>query len=145
MSAPARSRVQLSSVKIGDAFGPWTVTPTEVQLFRFSSVTWNAHRIHYDLPYARFEGYGGVLVQSHLHGCFLARAVLDWCGPGSRLTRFSWQNRAVSTAGQTLACTGTVTEVVRSARAVVIGFDLEEHRQDVGLCTPATAIVEVLL
>ncbi len=35
---------------------PWR--PTETMLFRYSALTYNAHRIHYDLPYAReVEGY----------------------------------------------------------------------------------------
>ena len=39
-------------------------TPTAVDLFRFSAATFNAHRIHYDLPYARdVEGYPALVVQ----------------------------------------------------------------------------------
>ena len=115
MSAPVP--LDPATVRAGDSFGPWIVTPTEVQLFRFSAVTWNAHRIHYDLPHARAEGYPGILVQSHLHGCFLAQAVLAWGGPGSRLLRFSWQNRGVAVPGDELACTGTVTGVTGSTAA----------------------------
>jgi len=38
--------------------------PTPVELFRFSAVTFNSHRIHYDLPYAReVEGYPDLVVQ----------------------------------------------------------------------------------
>jgi 3-methylfumaryl-CoA hydratase len=43
--------------------------PGPVDLFRFSAVTFNSHRIHYDLPYARdVEGYPGLVV----HGPFTA-------------------------------------------------------------------------
>lgn len=43
--------------------------PTSVDLFRFSAVTFNSHRIHYDLPYAQGEeGYPGLVV----HGPFTA-------------------------------------------------------------------------
>ena len=43
----------------------WTPTPTE--LFRFSAVTFNAHRIHYDLHYAQTEeGYPGLVVHGPL-------------------------------------------------------------------------------
>lgn len=43
--------------------------PTPVDLFRFSAVTFNSHRIHYDLPYATGEeGYPGLVV----HGPFTA-------------------------------------------------------------------------
>ena len=42
-------------------------TPSPVELFRFSAATFNAHRIHYDLPYARdCEGYPGIVVQGPL-------------------------------------------------------------------------------
>jgi 3-methylfumaryl-CoA hydratase len=43
--------------------------PTPVDLFRFSAVTFNSHRIHYDQPYATGEeGYPGLVV----HGPFTA-------------------------------------------------------------------------
>lgn len=44
-------------------------TPGPVDLFRFSAVTFNSHRIHYDLPYATAEeGYPDLVV----HGPFTA-------------------------------------------------------------------------
>ncbi|MBL4801062.1 MAG: hypothetical protein JKY45_04155 [Emcibacter sp.] len=44
-------------------------TPGPVELFRFSAVTFNSHRIHYDVPYATGEeGYPGLVV----HGPFTA-------------------------------------------------------------------------
>lgn len=43
------------------------------QLFRFSALTFNAHRIHYDRDYARdVEGYGGLVV----HGPYLATLLM---------------------------------------------------------------------
>jgi 3-methylfumaryl-CoA hydratase len=45
-----------------------------VLLFRFSALTYNAHRIHYDLPYAtEIEGYPGLVV----HGPLLALLALE--------------------------------------------------------------------
>ena len=41
--------------------------PEPTELFRFSAITFNTHRIHYDLPYARdVEGYPGLVVQGPL-------------------------------------------------------------------------------
>lgn len=41
--------------------------PSTVELFRFSAATFNGHRIHYDLPYARQEeGYPGLVVHGPL-------------------------------------------------------------------------------
>lgn len=47
----------------------WTaaVQPNEVTLFRYSALTFNSHRIHYDLPYATaVEGYPGLVVHGPL-------------------------------------------------------------------------------
>ena len=50
-----------------------SVTFDSTMLFRFSAVTWNAHRIHYDWPYATgTEGYPGLLVHGPLLACLLA-------------------------------------------------------------------------
>lgn len=44
-----------------------TLTPDPTMLFRYSAVTFNAHRIHYDLPYATGEeGYPGLVVNGGL-------------------------------------------------------------------------------
>ncbi|HZQ74631.1 MAG TPA: MaoC family dehydratase N-terminal domain-containing protein [Burkholderiales bacterium] len=44
---------------------PWT--PDSVALFRFSAITYNGHRIHYDLPYTQeTEGYPGLIVNGGL-------------------------------------------------------------------------------
>ena len=52
----------------------WRVKATPLLLFRFSSVTFNSHRIHYDLPYAQqVEGYSGLLV----HGPMQAALTLN--------------------------------------------------------------------
>jgi 3-methylfumaryl-CoA hydratase len=50
------------------------VIPSEPLLFRFSALTFNSHRIHYDLPYARDEErYRGLVV----HGPLTASLLLD--------------------------------------------------------------------
>jgi 3-methylfumaryl-CoA hydratase len=47
--------------------------PTETLLFRFSALTHNPHRIHYDAPYATgVEGYPGLVVHGPLLALMLA-------------------------------------------------------------------------
>ena len=47
---------------------------TTTQLFRYSALTFNGHRIHYDADYARdVEGYDGLVV----HGPLLAQMLMD--------------------------------------------------------------------
>lgn len=51
-----------------------TLVPDAVLLFRYSALTYNGHRIHYDLPYATaVEGYPGLVV----HGPLIATLLLD--------------------------------------------------------------------
>lgn len=56
----------------------WDITrevlPTPALLFRYSALTFNTHRIHYDHPYATsIEGYRGLVV----HGPLIATLLLD--------------------------------------------------------------------
>ena len=51
--------------------GP-AVTVDPVLLFRFSALTYNAHRIHYDREYARAEGYPGLVVHGPLQALLMA-------------------------------------------------------------------------
>ncbi|MEN5033140.1 MaoC family dehydratase N-terminal domain-containing protein [Pseudomonas sp. TWI929] len=49
----------------------WIETPPTL-LMRYSALTFNAHRIHYDLPYAtEVEGYQGLVVQGPLQASLL--------------------------------------------------------------------------
>lgn len=51
-----------------------TIIPHPVHLFRYSAVTFNGHRIHYDWPYAtEQEGYAGLVV----HGPLIATLVMN--------------------------------------------------------------------
>jgi 3-methylfumaryl-CoA hydratase len=51
-----------------------TIKPDPVTLFRYSALTFNPHRIHYDRPYAmNVEGYPGLVV----HGPFSQQCLLD--------------------------------------------------------------------
>ncbi|MEM9202996.1 MAG: MaoC family dehydratase N-terminal domain-containing protein [Actinomycetota bacterium] len=66
-----------------------TFTPSEVQLFRYSALTFNGHRIHYDRTYAHeVEGYDGLVVHGPLTAAVLADLAIRTAGP---LTRFSFR------------------------------------------------------
>jgi len=56
----------------GKAVWKRTVHPTPVLLFRYSALTMNSHRIHYDRPYTtETEGYPGLVVHGPLTATFL--------------------------------------------------------------------------
>jgi 3-methylfumaryl-CoA hydratase len=85
----------------------WTVETSSVLLFRYSAITFNGHRIHYDLPYAtEVEGYSGLVVHGPLQATILLN--LATFRQGSTPRHFSFRGIAPAIAGTRLAaCTGT--------------------------------------
>lgn len=79
-------------------------TPTRVTLFQFSALTYNAHRIHYDYPYAtEEEGYADLLV----HAPLTALALLDAAAVrGSTVTSFRYRALAPLFVDQTTILEG---------------------------------------
>jgi 3-methylfumaryl-CoA hydratase len=60
---------------IPPAAGEWVIDVTPTLLFRFSALTYNAHRIHYDRDYARdAEGYPGLLTHGPLQALAMTEA-----------------------------------------------------------------------
>lgn len=79
-----------------------TITPDETQLFRFSALTFNAHRIHYDRDYTtKVEGYPDLVVQ----GPYTAMLLMDHFlrrNVGARVASFSFRARRPHYAGAAL-------------------------------------------
>jgi 3-methylfumaryl-CoA hydratase len=77
-----------------DAAWSRTITPDPVLLFRYSALTFNGHRIHYDRSYTtEVEGYPGLIV----HGPLIATMLMELlCAqvPQQRVREFNF--RAVS-------------------------------------------------
>jgi 3-methylfumaryl-CoA hydratase len=68
-----------------------TIEPSPVLLFRYSALTFNGHRIHYDRTYCiEEEGYPGLVV----HGPLIATLLVDLLHrqlPKARLRRFAFK------------------------------------------------------
>ncbi|KAK1185278.1 hypothetical protein B7755_048690 [Streptomyces sp. NBS 14/10] len=92
--------------------GPWQLRlhPTETLLFRFSALTANAHRIHYDTPYCRdVEGYPGLVV----HGPLLALLMLEPIrrnAPERQVRSLSYRLHRPAFLGERLLADGTPTD-----------------------------------
>lgn len=67
------------------------ITPSDVLLFRYSALTFNGHRIHYDRQYVtEVEGYPGLIV----HGPLIATLLVDLVRrqvPGAMIKSFSFK------------------------------------------------------
>jgi 3-methylfumaryl-CoA hydratase len=87
---------------------PWrrTIQTDSVSLFRFSAITFNPHRIHYDKSYATaVEGYPGLVV----HGPYSQHCLSDFIrdmNSGKRMATFEMRARAPLFEGQPFDLTG---------------------------------------
>ncbi len=76
----------------------WTVQASSVLLFRYSALTFNGHRIHYDQPYATgVEGYAGLVVHGPLQSSLLLNLAATMGGGTPRV--FSYRGTAPLIAG----------------------------------------------
>ncbi|MEL0154693.1 MaoC family dehydratase N-terminal domain-containing protein [Sphingopyxis sp.] len=95
------------------------LVPSEALLFRYSALTFNSHRIHYDLPYAtEEEGYRGLVV----HGPLTATLLLDLAQRhfgDNALTRFDFRGTSPAICGEQLhlALRGDGDDIVLGAFA----------------------------
>ena len=88
---PTTSVLPPGEVAPRDADWVKTITPDPVLLFRFSALTYNCHRIHYDREYATKEEFYPALV---VHGPLLATLLLDHISANvkdKRVGRFSFR------------------------------------------------------
>ena len=106
----------------------WPITPGPVLLFRYSALTFNAHRIHYDLPYATgVESYAGLVVHGPLQATWMLNLATKILGHLPRVFAY----RGLSP----LIC-GTPVRV--EARQAETGLDLRVRRDDAVVTMQAT-------
>jgi len=99
-------------------------------LFRFSALTGNAHRIHYDERYARQEeGYAGIVVHGPLQAILLSNLAAR-LSDGRRLAGFRHRGHQPLIAGEPLQMEGW-----REGAAV----KLRIRDRDGWICTSAEA------
>ena len=90
---PGTGGLMSNMFRVGDQLPPLKHTATPLQLFRYSAVTWNPHRIHFDEPYAREEGHAGIALHSHLRAALALRCVTEGLGTGWRITKVAYRLR----------------------------------------------------
>lgn len=128
-----------TDLAVGDSLPPLEKHVDSIQLFRYSAITWNPHRIHYDREHAEREGHPDILVQAHFHGAVLQELLLDWVGPDYQLRELSWRNVDRATVEHPLHAGGTVTE--RSEDPDVITCEVWTKSAG-NTCAEGTATVE---
>lgn len=86
------------------------IRPSEALLFRYSALTFNAHRIHYDRAYARdVEGYADLVVHGPLVATLLAELVRREL-PDRKILTYEYRARRPLFLGNDFSVCGRLTD-----------------------------------
>lgn len=102
------SAAPLSAAHSAQDVAQWRreLRPDPVMLFRFSALTFNGHRIHYDRDYAMgTESYPGLVVQGPLLATLLMDLLRRHC-PKARISRFNFRTMRPAFDGDALVLNG---------------------------------------
>jgi 3-methylfumaryl-CoA hydratase len=95
----------------------WRIAPDPVLLFRYSALTFNGHRIHYDHPYAtQVEGQEGLLVHGPLQATWLLNIAATLAGSCPRRLDYRLTSPLVCGRACTIAAWHTAAGVEAAVR-----------------------------
>jgi acyl dehydratase len=100
-----------ASLKVTDPIPPFESAFTTVDLMAYGAATWDRHRLHYDLDYARSVELPKVIVDGQALGAVCAKPLLDWLGPRAFIRRLSLKYRAMVFAGDTVRGEGEISAI----------------------------------
>ena len=131
---------RLNQISVGDRLPEREFKTDNVQLFLYNAVLWNAHRIHFDHPYAtEVEGYPGLVNAGPLMGDWLTQCVLEWLGDDGHLKSIEYTNRKASIIGEVLRSSGKVLSTDPEANTAVLEVKISNQAGEV--IAPCTATV----
>ena len=108
-----------------------TIVPTSTMLFRYSALTFNGHRIHYDADYCReVEGYRNLVIHGPLNATLLAAYAEEVTG--ARLSEFKYRGLAPAILGDSISLLAKVQGA---------GVELSAVLGDGTLCMQAEAVM----
>ena len=131
---------KLTNLKPGDALPVRDYCPDNVQNFMYSAALWNAHRIHFDMPYAtEVEGYPGIVMSGPMLGDWLTQCVIEWLGDEGQMTSLAYSNRKAAFIGETVTSGGHVLSVDHDKGTAELEIFIKNEAGDV--IAPGTATI----
>ncbi len=135
-----RKLARIKTIKPGDVLPEREFEPDNVQLFLYNSALWNAHRIHFDHPYAtEVEGYPGLVIAGRLLGDWLTQSVIECLGDDVKLESIDYSNLQASYIGETLRSGGKVLSSEQDTGTVELEMYIKNEADEV--ITPGVAVV----
>lgn len=106
-----RPTIAAASLRVAEATPAFERAFTTADLMAYGAATWDWHRLHYDLDYARAVGLPKVIVDGQALGAVFAKSLLDWLGPRAFIRKLSVKYRAMVFAGDTVRGEGEIRAI----------------------------------
>lgn len=145
MIDPAEMVSRAQSMAVGTRLTPLVRSPTRVTCFLFAVAWWTPHRVHYDVDWARHEGYDDVMVPALLLNEYAVTALTSWSGDPGTLRRMTVRNLAPALAGDTITVEPVVAAATERDGCRVITIDFTLTKQGPVQVATGQGIVEVPL
>ena len=100
-----------ATLRVGEPVPAFDRVFSAVDLMAYGAATWDWHRMHYDLDYARGLKLPGVLVDGQSFGAVFAGPLQAWLGPRAFITKLSLRYRSMIFAGDTVRGVGEITAI----------------------------------
>ena len=131
---------RIETIQAGDELPGREFHVDAVQLFLYNAALWNAHRIHFDFPYATaVEGYPGLVIAGPLMGDWLTQCVVEWLNGEGELQSLEYQNRRAAYVGDVLYSGGRV--VLTNPGQGRVNLELFVRNQKDEVIIPGAAVV----
>jgi acyl dehydratase len=110
MTTQTKKTLYAEDVNAGDAIPPLTKEPvTHLQLVRYAGASGDFNPLHTDPKIGEMIGTGGIIAHGMLIMGFVGQLLSDYLGPGT-LRKFGVRFKGMTRLGDTIICTGKVTE-----------------------------------
>jgi acyl dehydratase len=123
MSGPA-------TLEVGAELTALSRTVTQEQISAYAEASGDHNPIHVDADFARAVGLPGTIAHGLLTMGILAEAVSNWAGGTDRLASLNVRFSKPLLPGDTLTCTGRVTEIDNDQGLATLELDAVSDRGD---------------
>jgi acyl dehydratase len=118
---------------------------TLTSMVAYAGATWDWHRLHYDPEFVAANKLPAPVVDGQVFGALLVELLQDWLGPRCFVQTLDFTFRNLVFAGETVRCSGTVTEVGEGRLSADLRVDVVGPDGTVDRPAVAPASARVLL
>jgi len=129
----------------GEAIPPLERCITLTSMVAYAGATWDWHRLHYDPEFVAANRLPAPVVDGQVFGALLVEMLQDWLGPRCFVQTLDFTFRNLVFAGETVRCSGTVTEVGEGRLSADLRVDVVGTDGTVDRAAVAPAGARVLL